>query len=161
MIRPDDRRAASDQSAYAGEINRRRFLRRTALACSVGFSGCTAPPRSVRLDATHARGSSRVQLELAQLPELSLPHGVVRLLTPSQTFFLRRQANGELTTVSAVCPHQRCLVRPTKRGFACPCHGSKFTARGDRTAGPAREGLERIVTTEREGIVTLDGIAAR
>jgi Rieske Fe-S protein len=37
-----------------------------------------------------------------------------------------------------VCTHLGCLVRPqTEGGFACRCHGSRFTADGSVITGPA------------------------
>jgi Rieske Fe-S protein len=49
------------------------------------------------------------------------------------------------------CTHLGCRVRPASSGgFACPCHGSRFTADGSRTSGPARESLLRV-SLERRG----------
>jgi cytochrome b6-f complex iron-sulfur subunit len=45
---------------------------------------------------------------------------------------------GGLYAVSAVCTHLGCVVaRQETGGFYCPCHGSRFDARGKVTAGPA------------------------
>lgn len=54
-----------------------------------------------------------------------------------------RDAAGELTTVSAVCTHQGCLVRfnEPEKSWDCPCHGSRFAVDGRVVEGPATEPL--------------------
>jgi CDGSH-type Zn-finger protein/nucleotide-binding universal stress UspA family protein/nitrite reductase/ring-hydroxylating ferredoxin subunit len=51
---------------------------------------------------------------------------------------------GELHLLSARCPHLGCVVawNPTDRTFDCPCHGSRFTPRGDVIDGPATRSLD-------------------
>ena len=48
--------------------------------------------------------------------------------------------------MSAVCPHLGCLVRwdATEKQWACPCHGSAFTARGKCVQGPATSDLSPL-----------------
>lgn len=57
-----------------------------------------------------------------------------------------RDAEGELHTQSAVCPHMGCVVdfNPAERSWDCPCHGSRFHADGEVFDGPAIEGLSTI-----------------
>lgn len=47
--------------------------------------------------------------------------------------------------ISLVCTHLGCLVNPVKNdpeiGYACPCHGSKFTPQGQVVVGPAPRAL--------------------
>lgn len=56
-----------------------------------------------------------------------------------------RSADGELTTLSAVCPHMGCIVHwnDAEKTWDCPCHGSRFTADGNVIGGPAEKGLEK------------------
>lgn len=39
--------------------------------------------------------------------------------------------------ISLICTHLGCVVLPDKKGFKCPCHGSKFDGSGKVLAGPA------------------------
>jgi Rieske Fe-S protein len=54
-----------------------------------------------------------------------------------------RDREGELHACSAVCPHLGCIVtwNGTERTWDCPCHGSRFTPRGQVVNGPANTDL--------------------
>lgn len=47
--------------------------------------------------------------------------------------------------ISLVCTHLGCLIRPVENdaecGYACPCHGSRFTTAGEVLDGPAPRDL--------------------
>ena len=62
---------------------------------------------------------------------------------------------GQFTAYSAVCPHQGCPVQfvSPSDGFACPCHGSRFSASGKLEQGPATRGLTEIPVTVVQGTV--------
>jgi len=65
--------------------------------------------------------------------------------------------SGAFTAFSAVCPHQGCAVNfeSARDGFACPCHGSRFSATGELRRGPATRGLTPIAVHAADGVVTL------
>jgi glycine/D-amino acid oxidase-like deaminating enzyme/nitrite reductase/ring-hydroxylating ferredoxin subunit len=60
-----------------------------------------------------------------------------------------RDDAGTLHEFTAVCPHLGCVVHwnPAARTFDCPCHGSRFDARGRVINGPANRDLERVTVT--------------
>jgi glycine/D-amino acid oxidase-like deaminating enzyme/nitrite reductase/ring-hydroxylating ferredoxin subunit len=55
-----------------------------------------------------------------------------------------RDEQGALHALTARCPHLGCIVNWNSgdRTWDCPCHGSRFSARGDVIMGPAVRGLE-------------------
>jgi Rieske Fe-S protein len=55
-----------------------------------------------------------------------------------------RDDDGVLYACSAVCPHLGCTVHwnSHERSWDCPCHGSRFSARGELLNGPALRGLK-------------------
>jgi thiosulfate dehydrogenase [quinone] large subunit len=62
---------------------------------------------------------------------------------------------GQFTAVDAICPHQGCAVNfvSPSAGFACPCHGSRFSADGKLLAGPATRGLTSVPVSVVDGSV--------
>ncbi|MFP8957509.1 FAD-dependent oxidoreductase [Natrialbaceae archaeon A-CW3] len=57
-----------------------------------------------------------------------------------------RDDDGELHTLSAVCPHTGCLVdwNDAEYTWDCPCHGSRFDPDGTLLEGPATEDLSSV-----------------
>jgi glycine/D-amino acid oxidase-like deaminating enzyme/nitrite reductase/ring-hydroxylating ferredoxin subunit len=55
-----------------------------------------------------------------------------------------RDKQGRVKKMSAVCTHMGCLVRwnQAEATWDCPCHGSRFSAKGKVLAGPAETPLE-------------------
>lgn len=54
-----------------------------------------------------------------------------------------RDENGEVTRLSAVCPHLNGIVawNAVEHSWDCPCHGSRFQVDGQVIHGPANHGL--------------------
>jgi glycine/D-amino acid oxidase-like deaminating enzyme/nitrite reductase/ring-hydroxylating ferredoxin subunit len=81
--------------------------------------------------------------------------GSLETLAPGQGVVVRRgrrrlavskDEQGVLSACSAVCPHLGCIVHwnTEERSWDCPCHGSRFSPRGEVLTGPARVGLKRV-----------------
>jgi Rieske Fe-S protein len=65
------------------------------------------------------------------------------LLQDGEKVAAYRDGIGHLTVRSAVCPHMGCIVRwnDAEKTWDCPCHGSRFDAKGTVMAGPAEDDL--------------------
>jgi len=72
---------------------------------------------------------------------------------------LVRVDEGTLVALSKECPHNQCQVR-TFNGikFVCPCHGSEFTATGERIAGPTPGPLQSYPVVFDGETVTISGL---
>jgi Rieske Fe-S protein len=60
---------------------------------------------------------------------------------------------GSLLALDLTCTHLGCTVKATEQGFSCPCHGSRFSRRGDVLNGPATRALERLGLERRDGTI--------
>lgn len=68
-----------------------------------------------------------------------------KIRTERDTTWVVKNANGTITAFSPRCTHLGCAYRwdTAKSIFACPCHGSKFSATGAVINGPASRPLDR------------------
>ncbi len=55
--------------------------------------------------------------------------------------------------ISATCTHLGCTVKwnPDTTEFECPCHGGRFSERGDVLAGPPPAPLKQVPSQVRDG----------
>jgi glycine/D-amino acid oxidase-like deaminating enzyme/nitrite reductase/ring-hydroxylating ferredoxin subunit len=69
-----------------------------------------------------------------------VPKGVGRVLGINGVkYAVYRAEDGELHSLSPICPHMHCDVawNDAERSWDCPCHGSRFTPTGQVLNGPA------------------------
>lgn len=57
-----------------------------------------------------------------------------------------KDENGNITRLSALCTHQKCVVKwnNVDATWDCPCHGSRFSKTGKVLAGPATKDLPSV-----------------
>jgi cytochrome b6-f complex iron-sulfur subunit len=67
------------------------------------------------------------------------PPGTMAMLPEKKVCVVSREDG--ISVVSLVCTHLGCILELAEDGFDCPCHGSKFNAKGDVLAGPAPRAL--------------------
>jgi Rieske Fe-S protein len=81
-------------------------------------------------------------------PELKDIGGAARLTVNSKPAVLIREGEEDFRALSLECTHHGCEVKWVggNEGFACPCHGSRFDAKGRVSEGPARRSLYRFKT---------------
>ena len=82
-------------------------------------------------------------VRLARVPDArAMRVGDIRYVPEVRAYLIRGQDG--FYALSAVCTHLGCLVHKENSGFRCPCHGSRFDARGVNLAGPAPRPLPRL-----------------
>jgi menaquinol-cytochrome c reductase iron-sulfur subunit len=67
--------------------------------------------------------------------------------------YVTKDAKGNLSVLSSVCPHLGCTVpwNKEKSQFICPCHGGTFTPDGTRVSGPSQRGMDSLETSVQDG----------
>lgn len=94
--------------------------------------------------ACSIRGLGRRVLEPGRVPVEDLPagHGGV-VEVDGEKLGVYRDGDGELFTVPIKCPHLGCQLEwnPDEKSWDCPCHGSRFSYRGELLDGPAQTDL--------------------
>lgn len=142
------------------DLSRRQVLSATALgaagvtltACSSGDSSqpSTQASESAAGPAPAASGSA-----LVATADVPVDSGVI--VDSGQTKVVVTQpTEGEFVGLSAVCPHQNCLVNKVDgTTISCPCHGSQFSITdGAVIQGPATTGLTPVnVTVDGDQVV--------
>lgn len=87
--------------------------------------------------------------EITSLDEITPNTGAIMREGARKVAVFRDEA-GEIHRMSAVCTHLGCLVAWNKVAstWDCPCHGSRFDARGRVLNGPASRDLESLGAAE-------------
>jgi Rieske Fe-S protein len=80
--------------------------------------------------------------EVSSVEEIAPGCGAVMRDGASRLAVYRDEA-GTVHSLSAVCPHLKCSVRwnGTEKSWDCPCHGSRFDAKGKLIMGPSIDDL--------------------
>jgi Rieske Fe-S protein len=83
--------------------------------------------------------------EVNSVDEIKPGHGALMRHGLTKIAVYRNQ-QGQLTKLSAVCPHLKCLVHwnRAEETWDCPCHGSRFSPEGQVLNGPANSDLAKI-----------------
>ena len=76
-----------------------------------------------------------------------------RKTVSERIIYVTKNAAGQLSVLSAVCPHLGCSVQwqDGKNAFICPCHSAQFAADGAKTGGPAPRGMDTLETKVVDG----------
>ncbi len=147
----DDLKAATLTDAE--EIDRRDALGKIiAGALSVaGLGTAFTPVRYLR---------PNVLFEPATRFRVGRPEGIpvgTLVVLPDQRLFVGHTENG-FFAMSTVCTHLGCITQylEAEREIFCPCHGSRFDANGNVTAGPASRPLPRLHLSLANGELVVD-----
>lgn len=78
-----------------------------------------------------------------------------RTFLPNVPAVLHHTESG-FTALSLTCTHLGCTLEQDGDGYACPCHGSRFSAEGEVQKGPAARQLNQLrVEVNQDGHVIL------
>lgn len=132
------------------EVTRRNVMAVGALgAAGVVLTGCSSNDSGTTSEATGqapAPASPAATGEtLVATADVPVDSGVI--VDAGQTKVVVTQPTaGEFVGLSAVCPHQNCLVNEVAdQTIMCPCHGSQFSITdGAVIQGPATTGLTPV-----------------
>jgi len=113
------------------EVSRRRLFRWGAAAAAIGgvVGHAAAWTRALVPNVRYEPPQRRTLGPLDRFPK-------GRTFLSDEKLFIVRDKLG-LRALSAVCSHLGCTVGPSKAGYHCPCHGSRFAADGANLDGPA------------------------
>jgi Rieske Fe-S protein len=128
------------------EVDRRTVVAGGA-ALGAGFllAGCAAAPT-----ATPAPSPGTVLGATSAVP---VGGGAI---FAAQKVVVTQPTAGTFVGLSAVCPHQGCVVAKVEGGsIDCACHGSKFQLDGTVTKGPATKPLSPVAVTVKGSDITL------
>ena len=140
-------------------MDRRRFV--SMCACVSGVSAATGlltACASIAVRPVTAL-NGRVQLALAQYPELTEAGGSLRI-RPDGTqdpIYVLAVGDRRFAALSPICTHLGCTVDIQGDRLVCPCHGSTYDRQGTVLRGPAERALRRYpVDVTGDGIVVID-----
>ena len=123
--------------------------RRSALeALGLFLLGAAGLWRFLTPRAGEGRGSRPESVRLAE-EEIPIDGALV---LPQFGVAVVREGEG-LLALDLGCPPLGCTVTATANGFACPCHGSRFSSSGQVLAGPAPRPLRRLAVEREGGVV--------
>ena len=117
-------------------ITRRSFLS-LALKGSLAGSALIGLGMLVRYISFQSEQSPPSQYDLGLASDF--PLGARTTVASAQAIIIHDSQG--YRAISLVCPHLGCVVNVTSDGFACPCHGSRFSPDGSLRNGPASRPL--------------------
>ena len=138
------------QGAVAGEIMAHRILgkehRAAKLFEATRISLLAGGPAFISGNvqaAFHLIADRVLEGKAKNLKELA-PGEAAVVTVKGEQLAVRREELGSFQVLSAVCTHLGCIVdwNAIDETWDCPCHGSRFTAKGEVLSGPAIQRLE-------------------
>ena len=149
--------------------DRRGFLGVTAKLCGVTVAGAvTLPALGPLLHPLVADAVAFDAKETALGPVARFPQGAPVKVPITATrrdgwttsrdivigaVYVLCDENSDFHVFSSTCPHLGCAVTQAPEGFACPCHGAKFTLAGQRVGddNPAPRDMDPVAHQVRDG----------
>ena len=134
------------------DVTRRQVMAVGAAgAAGIVLAGCSSEDSSTGQATTAASPPSSPAADgevLTSTADVPVEGGVI--VDSGQTKVVVTQPTaGTFVGLSAVCPHQNCLVNEVSdQKISCPCHGSQFSITdGAVIQGPATSGLSPVAVS--------------
>jgi Rieske Fe-S protein len=139
-----------------------RLARRSALDLGVAASAAALGAGGVNAALAFLEPAPRYSERSAivgNAPDFAAGSGRVVILGEEPVLVLRSHG-GELSAMSARCPHLGCVVAlaPDNQHIQCACHGGRFALDGRVLAGPSPRPLSRYRAFEVDGAVVVERI---
>ena len=120
-------------------VNRRDFLKLStnsllAMAGLIGIGGL------IRFLSYEFDSPPRNEFDIG--PESDYPLGSRTVLAHIPAVVV--QDNDGFKVMSLTCTHLGCMAEPSKFGFECACHGSRYSPDGKVLKGPAASDLPKL-----------------
>ncbi|MGI9078039.1 MAG: ubiquinol-cytochrome c reductase iron-sulfur subunit [Gemmatimonadaceae bacterium] len=136
-------------------IDRRDFV--GLCVCALAGAAAAGCASLVTRHVTPVDG--KIELALAQYPEILEPGGSLRILPEGQSvpLYVLAIGDGAYSVLSPICTHLGCTVDIEGARLVCPCHGSIYDRSGKVLQGPAELPLARYSTQlSGDGVLTID-----
>ena len=142
-------------STLALVLNRRNFVKHFALSSAASLIAGKLWTARLLADIGPDGGPiARIPIKISDYPALQTALGSVRFKFTDTTnnsypFTVTRSEDNMFYAVDTRCSHQGCIVDAySAPDFAmiCPCHGSKYSYRGEVIRGPANFNLQQYAT---------------
>jgi Rieske Fe-S protein len=136
-------------------LGRREFV----CACAGAIAGLTLGGCASLMTRTVRPVDGRLELALAQYPELMEQGGSLKVLPEGETepVYVLAMADGSYSALSPICTHLACTVEIEGARLVCPCHGSTYDRGGAVLQGPAQRPLARYrARLSADGVLTID-----
>jgi cytochrome b6-f complex iron-sulfur subunit len=142
-------------------VTRKEFLIRLAVGgVTVGASSAiasflascslpTAPQGSSLPTSSGTLSNNTVTVDISSGSPLA-QNGFAIVQYTGGSVLVARTNDGVYHAMTSICTHQGCSIDQYNSGskeFVCPCHGSRFSATGAVTNGPATIALKQYVTS--------------
>jgi cytochrome b6-f complex iron-sulfur subunit len=142
-------------------VTRKEFLLQLAIgSATLGASSAiasflascslpTSPQGSSLPTSSGTLSSNKVTVDISSGSPLA-QNGFAIVQYTGGSLLVARTDDGVYHAMTSICTHQGCSIDQYNSGtkeFVCPCHGSRFSAVGAVTNGPASVALKQYVTS--------------
>ncbi len=82
--------------------------------------------------------------------------GRARVASTTGAFLVARTGERAFVALTGTCSHESCQITDADaEAYICPCHESKFNAKGSVLRGPAELPLQEYATAFADGVLTI------